>query len=621
MKHFPMMNRLAGAALAGLFALSLATVAPAQDQKNLEGIIEALRQAAEAAGDPDSKAAAEAAIKDLEAQLKKAEPEKKEEDKPEQVAEPEAEPAEPDEPAKEDDKEVAEKDAKKPEAPAVKVEAKPGGGAMRIEIKGGGANAKAVVRVVGGDANVHVQQGGGVGLVLNDLVLEPGFLRGEGAEKFLDVDAEGEAPKRDVLRFMRNGDRLQGDLVTLTGDGQSVIWTNDWSPQPITFDIKGVASAELRPREVEGRVEHPSAVQLTNEDTLTGVIKSLNEDHLVMDTWYAGELTIHRAMLRALNPNANRSLVLFAGPGNIDDWTHGANNKAWRIKGDALVPSRSGTIGRNIENLPNRVKIKFKAAWTQYANFSLNFGSDEVGSTRGNSYMLSIRSSSFSLTRFTTDEGSSSMWSFHDSNFSSSRSSEASYQIMYDKEKKTFALAVNDKVVKQWTEPNRFAGKGNGIVFSVSSQLGLRLSDIEVTEWDGKLPKQEKEDAPKEDPATDQVYFANGDRVVGKVVEIGGGKMKFKTEFATVDIPLERVTEIVFAKEFRERARRNKGDIRATFVERGVLTVQLQGMEGGDIVGKSENFGEVKLPLNAFRKIDFNIYDDKDEVEDDDFPF
>jgi hypothetical protein len=97
--------------------------------------------------------------------------------------------------------------------------------------------------------------------------------------------------------------------------------------------------------------------------------------------------------------------------------------------------------------------------------------------------------------------------------------------------------------------------------------------------------------------------------------------MKFETSYATLDIPLARVVEIVTSTENAARARKNKEDVQMVFADKGLLTLQLERIEKDEVKGQSENFGKITLPLGALHRLDFNIYAEKKADEADNFAF
>lgn len=136
------------------------------------------------------------------------------------------------------------------------------------------------------------------------------------------------------------------------------------------------------------------------------------------------------------------------------------------------------------------------------------------------------------------------------------------------------------------------------------------VSDIVVSKWNGILPF---EDGSKASSSSGCVYFINDNKASGRVLYIKDGKMKFENDFAALDIPLDKIKSLKFSTEKQEKAILNKNDLKLIFYVGGELTFELLGLKAEKIRGRSENFGEAEFDLSAFKKILFNIYDEKSE--------
>jgi len=103
--------------------------------------------------------------------------------------------------------------------------------------------------------------------------------------------------------------------------------------------------------------------------------------------------------------------------------------------------------------------------------------------------------------------------------------------------------------------------------------------------------------------------------VTGKLKTIENGQITFETEFASLNVPIERARSIRFSSEGAQVAKRNANDIRLFFNSDDSITVDVQKLADGKITGKSENFGNGEFLLNAFKKVAFNIYAEPSEEE------
>jgi hypothetical protein len=57
-----------------------------------------------------------------------------------------------------------------------------------------------------------------------------------------------------------------------------------------------------------------------------------------------------------------------------------------------------------------------------------------------------------------------------------------------------------------------------------------------------------------------------------------------------------------------ETPKREKNDVRATLADGSRLVFRFDGVDGDKLVGFSQHFGEARFSKDAFRRIEFNIY-------------
>ncbi len=422
--------------------------------------------------------------------------------------------------------------------------------------------------------------------------------------------------KLDLLELV-NGDRLHGTLISVNPSEYGLRWKHVSADNPIDFTLNAVAKVKLGARPVPVDGPQNARVRLTNSDQLRGELISLSDTELALNTWYAGPMTIKRPMLKMLEPNLSSSSIIYDGPKDIQNWTRqGSAASSWKLKKGSLYSSSSYAIGRVIDDMPDMANIKFDVAWQSgYPSFYFSFFTDNLTSYSGNCHALRVSSTSVYLYRCTS--GSRSSLDGNSNVQSLSTVKNATFNILADRKNRKFTLLINGVLIKQWTDAGASPGPGKGIVFIPQGNGPMKVSNITITKWDGGLPKDgsEEEVASKEDT----ILFINEDKVSGRLKSITDGVAKLETSYAALDIPLARASRIDMSSEAAEQARRNATDMRAHFPESGVVTMGLVGIEDNLVEGSSENFGMTKMPLSAFDVLEFNIYrenaDGEDEVE------
>lgn len=430
-----------------------------------------------------------------------------------------------------------------------------------------------------------------------------------------DLPVRSSAPV-EILTFL-NKDKLHGNLVSVAPAEYGLRWRSPEAEKALDFAMKGLDSVTVATKGASKGA--PAAfVKLTNGDVVPGLIAGLDASSLMLDTGYAGRLAIKRAMVRSFNPNAGPSSLLYEGPTGMEGWQFRSYNNmpSWRYGDGTLIALQSYPIARVVENMPDLADIQFDAAFRATPQFSFSFYSDNAQSPRGNCYSVCLSGSSLYAYRYSADGNSYNLGSSELPQFSRYAPRKVTFNVLADRKNRSFSLLIDGTLAKQWTDTAGIvsASPGKIIMFQPQSGGDFRISNIKISEWDGKVPQLSGgEPATKEDLAR----LVNGDKVSGRILSIADGKMKFETSFAAFDVPIQRISEVSLATESAEQARRNRNDIRAHFVGRGSITMDLLKIEKDVAKARSENFGEISLPLAVLRLIEFNIYQERSSSKDD----
>jgi hypothetical protein len=412
----------------------------------------------------------------------------------------------------------------------------------------------------------------------------------------------------DLIEFT-NKDKMHGNLVGIAQGQFGVKWENASLEKAIAFSMAKISKIQLGKRQGATEPEKGSAVRLTNDDQIRGQVVSLDANSLVINTSFAGKMTITRKMLKSINPNQAAGSAIFEGPTDLASWTigQGGNQKSWTFKDDTLMSYGRFPIGRFLDSMPDAFEISFDVAWSGYPNFNFMFLVDNLQYPDNGGYGLNTSGSTVYLYKYSRTHGSRSTGdNVSIERFNNGRATKASYKLLVSKENKVIVLLIDGQVMKQWSETAGLSGTGKGISFYPNGQGLFKVSNIKVSSWDGKIPQAGSSGGAQKE---DLVKLSNNDKVSGTVKTITGDQIKFEASYATMDIPLNRVVEISFSTERAEKAALNKDDVRASFATGGAITVQMSKLENGKIEGKSDNFGTVSMPLAAFRQLDFNIYE------------
>jgi hypothetical protein len=428
-----------------------------------------------------------------------------------------------------------------------------------------------------------------------------------------------------------DGSRIRGSLLGIGSD--RVEFGADFLAAPVPLRLDKILDISLPTHAGEQQGDHIATVTLSNGDILRGELSGVNDTEIRLKTWYAGELVFRRVMVDTLEIK-DRPELIYAGPNGLDGWVQETEG-TWVHENGALRSKGSGSIARELE-LPAKTRFAFDLEWRSTPKLRFVFFSDTVAVDQPrNSYELIFQGRYVQLQKrwSKNDRGGSMTLGSHTVREFQNKE-KCRIEVLVDRKAGLIRLLVNDRVVKDWTDPDPESGQfGGGIHFATQDPSPVRVSRIEVTSWDGILDGSppaddeifmDEDDSPppavEAEPDPSRIRLRNNDQIAGEVLAIGEGKVKLKTSFGEINLPVSRLrTFALRTKEARDPAnwemglyeepKRYNGDVRAWFPDGGSVTFRLTGVENGKLTGTAQTFGEAVFDQKAFSRIEFNIHD------------
>lgn len=407
--------------------------------------------------------------------------------------------------------------------------------------------------------------------------------------------------KPDVVHF-KNNDKMHGTMISVISD-KGLLWKSQEALSDITFKTENINHI------IRGNINYSAnkgdaAILLTNDDMLAGKLIKIDEKELILKTAFAGELKINRNMVQSVFPGSDAGNINYRGPNNMEEWTLPPNsnsNSSVNVKNGELVIQGNTAVGRDMK-LSDLSKIEFEMDAMGNSQFQIQLYGNKVDRYPRNGYVVYISSGYIYMQRYANGRADN-LGNFRARTFQQGK---GKVTILTNKKKKSITLLINNDISKTWTD-SMWASEGGFVNFINQSNGSVKIKDISVGKWSGKIPGKTPSESDKEN---DTIKFNNDDVVSGKLKSIKDNKVTFKTEYADMSIPIERVKEIITALDSRHRARRRGNDVRLFFESGDSVTLEITKIAANEIEGETENFGKAKLSLNAFKKIQFNIYDD-----------
>jgi len=480
------------------------------------------------------------------------------------------------------------------------------------------------------------------------------------------IHGQTNEPKPDLLRFT-NGDQLHGEFQGMAA-GPRLIWKRTDLNQPMEIapsQVRQVVLNGARPVKPLGSLAH---VALVNGDKIPGVLKSLDEEAVVVDTSFGGEIRIPKDQVGMIAPSPLGGRLVYHGPFTSDEWimttltnpdglkpeAKGGEEKKAPDKADNQDPGRWGFSGSawywqspklgtaliRKEGMPDRAILRFNVAWKMRMSLTFAFHADfkrpelkpdepmpnpmanqfapndpsYYARLFGNSYIVNMNGNSVVLYRTGFDEAGKPLLEAIRATSYNARFAEAdnaTVELRCNRLTGEISLFINDEFVNQWSEGGEkadagsYAGKGSGFGFIAQGPgAPIRISEILLAEWNG-MP-----DSARSLQVDDQdiVLLANGtDRFSGKVTGFKDGAILLDGKYGGFRLPLDELAEIRFAKNhLAKRAEVSENDLVVHFHPLGRISGKTLSGNAESIKLGTPSAGDLNVNLESAVILDFN---------------
>lgn len=425
------------------------------------------------------------------------------------------------------------------------------------------------------------------------------------------TNATSAAALHDVLRFT-NHDTLHGRLLSIESPG-GIRWQHHGAKTPILISPTNITTVSLGAAPLAAPKSATHIMELVNHDSFTGDVVSLDSEKLVLKTWYAGPVQIPRKNLAAIRPMRAQATGLYNGPVSLEEWKREEGQTAWKFKDGVLTCASSSYLGQDLK-LPDSACLEFDVAWTADLNMAVYLYADNVDVGNGNPvcYQLELSTDSVTLYTMAADGNTGEVGSIRFDG--ETIKTDWHVSICVNKARRVLALLIDDLPVHVWTLPAPFAGKGTGVVFYPQSNSPMKLSDIRLTTWDGRLETNLASESIS--VPTDMVSLKDEDRFSGAIERIAEGNVSLTSPHGALRVPLQDVSEILFANKEAAVARA-PGEVTGLLSDGGAISFLIEHWNDKEITGSIPAIGRLKFLPGAFEQLRFR--DDPPPPEDEAF--
>ena len=457
--------------------------------------------------------------------------------------------------------------------------------------------------------------------------------------------------KQQVIELL-DGDVLKGTFVGFDSE-VGAKWRHSAVKTDIEFMTDSLSKIRLFPRPYSGAPSDNTRVELVTGEELGGELLEMNNRHLILKAWYSrNTLRIPREKILAIRPATAEAGVIYEGPTGMEGWKSqggGIRNEQvpvvpgggrflngpvkglrpplpgaglpgaggapdidpitglptaprWQYSNESFVATRSSSlIGRKMK-LTDKVNVEFDLNWRGNFNLGISVFAAKFDAYSGNSYMVGLSPNDCYLMRMANNvQNNLGRASFQDLR----GKTKARISVRINKEAGTIALVLNNRVVKEWEDNAGFAGKGENVSFVLLLNTYVKVSNIRVSQWDGKLPSGEG--SKKE--GKDLLVMSSAGSLSGELLGILDGKVRFKAAFSPepLEMTLDTVARINLADAELEKPKLGLGDVRVTFSNGGQFTFLLENWGADRVTGLSTVLGQVEFQPGAFSMLEFNL--------------
>lgn len=437
------------------------------------------------------------------------------------------------------------------------------------------------------------------------------------------------AQDQPLLRFI-NGDSLPGSLLRV--EDEQLHWKSPALKNDAKFFLNNIQDVtfpyQAPPLSKQDHVAHirfnPDVKQQNEKmsgDVIQGELVAVNEESIILNTWYAGPLTLNRNMVKDLQI-FDVSPPIYTGPLQANDWKM-LPEETWVYENNGYRNVSSGSLAKKFKDLPDRYCFTFTAAWKSRFALQIYFGADDDSDPNpDNHYMIALDSGTSYMQKRSSEANALGVMRNggmigeykRDQVFQAKEKSQL--KLYVDSKAGLFALYSDDTLIQQWNDVEKPILQGKAIQLrNGQSSTKLTLSRMSLSAWDGTLPTADTDEKinPIENPEPtkeeQRIILRNGDIMLGKVNKIENSQISLTTRYNEIKLPVSRIKKLALAPaEYDERLIKN-GDIRAWFPDGNYITFKLESISAdGKLTGYSQNFGTATFDPAAFTRIEFNIY-------------
>ena len=381
------------------------------------------------------------------------------------------------------------------------------------------------------------------------------------------------------------------------------------------------------------RIIPPSSciLNLTNGDQIRGTFFELLAGRIILSTPQTGQISVPFDATKNLIPVALPGKIVFEGVGDRKDWTFpnvqidtnpiarllGLQGK-WAIRDKTLVSGggNGASMGRTVTDMPDQVRLDCQVnAPTGKLQLGIHLFNDDLSNWReGKSVGVTIKNDSISPKQYPVDGASGNNGRMGKSApFPLAETKDFKLTIRADRTKGAVSVEINDEMVGTWKQEGAFKSSGKGIMLVSRGNQPVNITNLKIAHDASPIRAPSAGKAPGSNlKNTDHVHLLNGDVLMGKLVSLMDDRIKIKTAFGNVKIPLNMTDSIHFAKSNAAKTPkptleqgRPVQPVQVVLSDQSQISGHLIQTADKELTVQSARLGLIKITTATIRDIDF----------------
>lgn len=381
--------------------------------------------------------------------------------------------------------------------------------------------------------------------------------------------------------------------------------------------------------------EQFSIIKLSNGDELYGTLKQLDKDNLIIQTPWGAVLPIQRSYVQHIGFDAQKAYLRNATQ-SLEGWTAEDNNMLPDCQnGYWIIRNTSYTTIQTKLDMPAKLHLQCTVYHTNNFKLGFNLWKSE---NDGNKINLSISTDRVELNLSYHNGNERNLGKINrnpNPNWYSDKSPKCSEINFYaDRENHQYYLYINGEQIGKWNnqdlqeftdneitteQANQSSNQnskpftpGNIIALSCYDNKPMGVGNLNILAWNGALPvAQASQDVVTQYDNTsspETVTLVNGDVLRGNITLQDDGGIRVQSPHYDVTVPTIKIRSLNQKNQPDDTVQPlEQGDMQVFLTDQSTLTLTLDSLKDGKLEGSSPATGKVSIPIEAVRKILFNL--------------